>query len=89
MSQPRVFPAADALGLCGVYHCLSRVVDKTFHMEAGAVREKFVEIMRGCEALCQVQVLTYCVMSNHFHILVRVPARPEGFDLSFEQVMEL
>ena len=22
---------------------------------------------------CGVQVLTYCVMSNHFHVLVRVP----------------
>ena len=89
MSRPRVFPDADALGQCGVFHCLSRIVDKSFYMEDAVVREKFVEIMRGCEALCQVQVLTYCVMSNHFHILVRVPEKPEGFDLPLEEVMEL
>jgi len=26
---------------------------------------------------CGVEVLTYCVMSNHFHVLVRVPERAE------------
>jgi hypothetical protein len=45
--------------------------------------------MRGCEALCQVQILTYCVLSNHFHILVRVPERPAHFDLPLEKVVEL
>jgi REP element-mobilizing transposase RayT len=33
--------------------------------------------MRECEAFCEVRVLTYCLMSNHFHILVEVPRRPE------------
>jgi len=27
---------------------------------------------------CGVEVLTYCVMANHFHVLVRVPAAPES-----------
>ena len=29
---------------------------------------------------CGVQVLTYCVMSNHFHVLVRVPDKAEVAD---------
>jgi hypothetical protein len=29
---------------------------------------------------CGVEVLTYCVMSNHFHVLLRVPARQEVDD---------
>jgi len=29
--------------------------------------------MRKLEAFCGVEVLTYCLMSNHFHLLVRVP----------------
>ncbi len=28
-------------------------------------------------------------MSNHFHILVKVPQRPEGFELSYEEVLGL
>ena len=38
MSRPRVFPDADALGQTGVYHCLSRMVDKAFYMEDTVVR---------------------------------------------------
>ncbi len=57
------------------YHCFSRVVNRDFvlgHLE----KEKFRELMRQQERLCQVQVMTYCLMSNHFHVLVRVPKRP-------------
>jgi REP element-mobilizing transposase RayT len=32
--------------------------------------------MRGYETYCGVQIITFCVMSNHFHILLRVPKRP-------------
>ena len=28
-------------------------------------------------------------MGNHFHLLVRAPERPDGFDVPLEQVMEL
>ena len=40
-------------------------------------RESFVRMMRLYEEFCGVRVLTYCVMSNHFHILLEVPQRPE------------
>ena len=40
--------------------------------------EKFVSLMRLYEAFCGVHVLTYVVMSNHFHILVEVPRRPDA-----------
>ena len=29
---------------------------------------------------CGVEVLTYCIMSNHFHVLVRVPVLDELSD---------
>ena len=61
----------------GVYHCMSRTVEGRFlfDMRAGATPEAdyFVGLMRRLEAFCGVQVLTYALMSNHFHILVRVP----------------
>ncbi len=37
----------------------------------------------------QVEILTYCLMGNHFHLLIRVPERPPEFDRGFEEVMAL
>jgi len=62
-------------GKPAIYHCVSRVVDRTFRF-GPAEKERFVALMRQWEAFCRVRVLTYCVMSNHFHILVEVPERP-------------
>ena len=59
-----------------VYHCLSRVVDRRF-IFGDAEKEMFVQFLREYEQFCGVQVLTFCVMSNHFHVLVEVPKRPE------------
>ena len=58
------------------YHCVSRVVDRRF-IFGDEEREHFVRLMRLYEAFCGVRVLTYAVMSNHFHILVQVPRRPD------------
>jgi putative transposase len=73
-------PVAEALaGLCGkpaIYHCVSRIVNRDFVLEREE-KEKFVGLMRLYERFCQVRVLTFCVMSNHFHILLEVPAAPE------------
>ena len=65
------------------YHCISRVVDRRFIFE-DREREKFVALMRLYEAFCGVHVLTYVVMSNHFHILVEVPKRPDTMPAAAE-----
>jgi len=72
-----------------LYHCVSRVVDKR-KIFGFAEKEKFVLYMREYEAFCQVRILTYCVMSNHFHILVEVPEPPEdrGKSWSDEEFLE-
>lgn len=69
----------------GFYHCLSRVVDRRFLFQE-AEREHFVALLRECEAFCEVRVLTFCVLSNHFHLLLDVPQRPEPLP-SAEQVL--
>lgn len=63
-------------GKPAIYHCVSRVVDGGFVLKREE-KEQFVRLMRRYEAFSQVQVLTYCVMSNHYHILVEVPAGPD------------
>ena len=60
----------------GFYHCVSRVVDRQFHFQE-AHKERFVSLMREYEEFCEVRVVTFCVMSNHFHILLEVPRPPE------------
>ena len=58
------------------YHCISRVVNREFVL-GEEEREQFVEMMRCYEHFSGVRVLTYCVMSNHFHLLLAVPRRPD------------
>ena len=38
-------------------------------------------------AFCGVEVLTYCIMSNHFHVLVRTPNRSEVEELSDKEII--
>lgn len=60
----------------GVYHCVSRIVDRRF-IFGDVEKEMFLTYLREYEQFCGVRVLTYCLMSNHFHVLVEVPQRPE------------
>ena len=59
-----------------IYHCISRVVNRDFVL-GEEEKEHFVHLMRLCERFCRVRVLSFVVMSNHFHLLLEVPARPE------------
>src|SRR5210317_1938382 len=66
----------DPRGKAAVYHCVSRVVDRR-RVFGRAEKDQFVKFMRLYERFCGVFVRSYCVMDNHFHVLVEVPARPE------------
>ena len=59
-----------------VYHCMSRIVGKQ-HLLDGLDQEVFRKMMWKQADFCGVRVLTYAVMTNHFHILVRVPGKVE------------
>jgi len=56
------------------YHVVSRVVDRRRVFEARD-KEVFRKILRNQEAFTGVRVVTYCLMSNHFHLLLEVPDR--------------
>ena len=69
------------------YHCVSRVVNRDFVL-GEAEKETFVALMRTYELLYGLRVVSYCIMSNHFHILVEVPQRPgEGKLFSNEELV--
>ena len=73
-----------AQGESAVYHCLSRVVGGQLLLN-DLCKEKLVELLGKQAEFCGVEVITYCMMSNHFHLLLRVPVRPE---LSDDQLLE-
>ena len=61
------------------YHCMSRIIQR--QMLLGDVeKEKFRVLMRQMEDFCGVRILTYAIMTNHFHLLVQVPRRREVSD---------
>ena len=76
MRQKRLKAPANSYSKMAYYHCVSRVVNRDFVL-GDIEREEFVRLMRAYERLCGLRVVTYCVMSNHFHVLVGVPKRPE------------
>ncbi len=76
MGLPRVKVGGE---MEAVYHCISRIVGGERF-----IRHRGKEILRRqiwrVSDFCGVEVLTYCIMSNHFHLLVRVPEEQEVTD---------
>ncbi len=69
------------------FHCVSRIVDRR-QVIGDAEKRYFLHWMRRLEAFSGVQVLTYCLMSNHFHLLVRVPCKGRQAALTEKQLRE-
>ena len=76
MSSKRwLAPWKDSTEKFAMYHCISRVVDRRMVFEP-AERERFRAIMRMQEKFSGCRVLSYCLMSNHIHLLLEVPPMP-------------
>ena len=60
-----------------IYHCVSRVVNREF-VFGDVEREQQRMFMRMYENFSGCRVLSYCFMSNHFHLLLEVTPMPEG-----------
>ena len=72
MAQPRwLAPWRNDPHSPAIYHVINRVVDRRFAF-GDEEKEKFKMFMRMVENFSGCQVLSYCVMSNHFHILLEV-----------------
>jgi REP element-mobilizing transposase RayT len=59
----------------GYYHVTSRIVDRSFKLDERE-REIFRHILRKAANFSGVNILTYAILSNHFHILLEVPEQP-------------
>ncbi len=79
-------PWRDSAVRPAVYHVVSRVVDRRFAFGAEE-KERFRGLMRRAEQFSGCRVLAYCLMSNHFHLLLEVPPGNER-ELSDELLLE-
>ena len=61
-------------GHSAVYHCVTRVVGGAMLLDNQA-KEKLREQLWCVAKFCGVEILTYCIMTNHFHVLVRAQRR--------------
>jgi len=64
------------------YHLMSRTCGGEILFD-DVEKEALVKLIRKMSRFCGVEVLTFCVMGNHFHLLVRVPNR-ESWVAQFE-----
>ena len=71
---PRFLVPAE---LDGLYHVVSRVVGKAMIFDEAAKR-KFRELAVGYAGFSGIQIVAWCLMDNHFHLLVMVPAKAGG-----------
>ena len=81
MRRPRVKAEGE-----GFYHVVSRIGGRRFLIDETEKRI-LLGMIRGAAAFSGVQVYTYAVMSNHFHLLVRVPRKREVPDKELETRM--
>ncbi len=79
-------PWKDSTEKPAIYHCISRVVDRRF-VFGDVEREHFRMFMRMQENFSGCRILSYCIMSNHFHILLEVPPMAEG-GISDEELLK-
>ncbi|MFO8028060.1 MAG: transposase [Opitutales bacterium] len=61
-------------GMIATYHAMSRVVGGE-RLFGDREKEVLRKMLWQVADFCGVEILTYCVMSNHFHVLVRVPEK--------------
>jgi REP element-mobilizing transposase RayT len=66
-------------GKTAVYHVISRVVGGQFLL-GDLEKEKLRQMLWQQAAFSGLEILTYCLLSNHFHLLLRVPASVEASD---------
>jgi len=71
----------------GCYHLYGKVSahDGEFPMETRGVRDRFIEILKFYSAAYKVEIMGFCVMGNHYHIVARFA---EEIAMSREELQE-
>ncbi len=82
MRRPRVKVEGE-----GFYHVVSRIGGRRFLID-DAEKGILLSMIRAAAIFSGVELYTYAVMSNHFHLLVRVPRKQKVSDRELSRRME-
>jgi putative transposase len=72
-------------GVDTVHHVVSRVCGREFLL-TDVEKEAFRGLLRRVAGFCGVEVITFALLDNHFHLLIEVPGKPG--ELSDEALLE-
>jgi putative transposase len=72
-------------GVAAVHHVVSRVCGREFLL-TDVEKEAFRGLLERVAGFCGVEVITFALMDNHFHLLIEVPG--EVGELSDEALLE-
>ena len=69
------------------YHCVSRIVGGQFLLD-DLGKEKLRQLLWQQADFCGVEILTFRLVSNHFHVLVRVHGEARIDDVQLQERVE-
>lgn len=84
MRLPRIKAAPEQTG---VYHCVSRIVGGQFLLD-DTCRRYLKALIERLSPFCGVQPITYGILDNHFHLLIRIQPRGPLSDLELLRRLE-
>jgi REP element-mobilizing transposase RayT len=58
------------------YHVVSRINEQRYYLK-NEQKAVFLDLLQRAAVFSGVELLTFCLMDNHFHLLIRVPERVE------------
>lgn len=73
----------------GFFHVVCRTVGKDFLFEKEEEKKRLLLWLDKAVEFCGVELLSWCVMSNHVHLLVKVPPRQEISDAELDRRMRV
>ena len=72
-------PRIKLSGRISVFHCISRICGGERLLD-DLSKETLTAMLWKLAGFCGMEVITYCMMANHFHVLIRVPEPPQLTD---------
>ena len=60
----------------GIYHVITRGVNRQPIFEEPKDYRKYLEFLEECKTSCKFELLAFCLMTNHVHLLIRQNGDP-------------